>query len=150
MRGDGVGGLGGLAVALAACGGIAVIDDGLDSGGAGGATTAGGLGGAASSVVASSGTWQPTAVSSGGPCLTCPQWFASCNGYQLCPDPAAVCPGDEFERANALVVCVCTGCGQLCGNSCVMFNDTADVCFDCQTGVLLQPCGYEYFRCVGQ
>lgn len=128
---------------LATCGGIAVVDGTSGGGGTSAADGASQTG----STGTSTSSWQPTAVAAGGPCLSCSQWLAACDGAHPCPDPVVACSGAAFERANALFVCLCTGCGQLCNGNCLMFNDSDQNCLECQLQVATHPCGFEQTRC---
>jgi hypothetical protein len=79
-----------------------------------------------------------------GPCLSCDAWLATCGGP--CVHPDAACAGAQAERVDDVIACVCAGCADICGGSCVMFSGNA-ACVECQQQALTNGCYFERDAC---
>lgn len=89
------------------------------------------------------GGWGPKV----DPCVSCNGWLDGCMGFGLCPDPSSACDGEADAKLGDLIECMCAGCAEVCGGSCVMFNAAIPACHACQTQILIHTCGIERSAC---
>lgn len=139
-----------LVLLACSCGGVVVVDernDGDDARDLGDANPPEDLSGPDDTTGGSSGdeAWAPPDAPR---CIDdCGAWIGGCANDRVCVEPDAVCPGSAAASAHDLIACVCAGCAERCGGSCVMFDSENAACLECQQTMVVQTCSYEYFAC---
>lgn len=131
---------------------VACGEEFSSGGGDGGAvTTSGGAPGGGGAAGAPTTGGQAPDAGDGGlpPCLTCNDWLEACQAGPGCPLMASLCEGESADLAEALRICLCSQCDDLCGKLCGATGVDQLGCPACVGDHMKTTCSTERDACLG-